>query len=159
MCGSPKTTQELIDFYSSIMKIFEKYEIEFILFYGSLLGYIRENNFINNDDDIDVLCHSKHKNFLLSIVQKEKIIQMNILNDRIFQLFLDDVGPFDIFFYEERKDTIYILCCEQSFLKKDIFPLNKIICYGYDIFIPFNPLSILQTEYGTTWTIPIPRIR
>ena len=29
--------------------------IDFILFYGSLLGYVRENDFIKNDDDIDIL--------------------------------------------------------------------------------------------------------
>lgn len=44
--------QNLLDF----KKVFGKYDIKFVLAFGTLLGAVRERNFIINDSDTDVVC-------------------------------------------------------------------------------------------------------
>ena len=42
--------------------------IEYFIFYGTLLGIIRENNIIKGDDDIDFLVNHKFKKTLLGSI-------------------------------------------------------------------------------------------
>ena len=51
--------QNLI-FISKIIK-----DIEHFIFYGSLLGIIRDQNIIKNDDDVDFLINHKFKKVVL----------------------------------------------------------------------------------------------
>ena len=39
--------------------------VEYFIFYGTLLGIIRENNIIKGDDDIDFLVNYRSKKLLL----------------------------------------------------------------------------------------------
>ena len=59
MTGQRKTTAQLVELYDTIMPLLNlfnnDYGAKFILFYGSLLGYHRDGNFIHGDDDIDVI--------------------------------------------------------------------------------------------------------
>ena len=55
MGGRPKQRKELELLYSKIMKLLQNNGLFLILWYGSLLGFIREDNFIDGDDDIDLI--------------------------------------------------------------------------------------------------------
>ena len=54
MGGIKKSSEELKELYINVLSIFETLNINFILFYGSLLGYYRDMDIIPWDDDIDV---------------------------------------------------------------------------------------------------------
>jgi len=43
-------------------------EIEYFIFYGSLLGYVREKNLLEKDDDIDILVNIKYRKQILKIL-------------------------------------------------------------------------------------------
>ena len=45
--------ENLIGLYKKYTPILKNHNIDLILFYGSLLGYVRENDLLNEDDDID----------------------------------------------------------------------------------------------------------
>jgi phosphorylcholine metabolism protein LicD len=59
MAGKNKKREHLIFIFQYIMNFLSKANLTFILFYGSLLGYLRDGNFIDNDDDIDILMDKK----------------------------------------------------------------------------------------------------
>ena len=55
-----------------LVELFSKYlsHIEHFVFYGTLLGLVREGQPIEGDDDVDVLVNKKHFNEVKSIVER-----------------------------------------------------------------------------------------
>lgn len=63
-----KSKKNLLDF----RKCFNDANISFGLIYGTLLGAIRENNFIKHDEDTDVFVLAEDREKVLSILFKLK---------------------------------------------------------------------------------------
>jgi phosphorylcholine metabolism protein LicD len=55
MGGGSKTSTELMTMYKTIMDVVASAGVDVILFYGTLLGFVRGGDFIDGDDDVDVL--------------------------------------------------------------------------------------------------------
>ena len=71
MAGIKKSREKLTNLYKYVLDHFLDTQIQFILFYGSLLGYIRENNFIENDDDVDVIVDKKDYDKVIENINKK----------------------------------------------------------------------------------------
>ena len=50
---------------------------EYFVFYGTLLGIVRENNIIEHDDDIDFLINIDHRNEVMDKFKFSKIFEIN----------------------------------------------------------------------------------
>jgi lipopolysaccharide cholinephosphotransferase len=158
MGGKPRTRAELKELYLYIMKLFIDTEIKFTLFYGSLLGYVRESDFIENDNDIDVLIPRSQAELLVSII-KEKKIRTKHCSANIYQLCSPTIDPFDVYVYDEYIDNVLIKHDGNLLFKKsDVFPLQEITFHDYQVFIPNNSEQILKELYGD-WKTPKPRDR
>jgi len=153
MAGIKKNKEKLQKLYKYVLEQFIDTGIEFTLFYGTLLGYIRENDFIENDDDIDVIVNKKDYNKVMENISK-KNLKTGIINQDIIQIFMNDIGPFDIYFYVFEKNNIKISWEKELFPIKNIFPLKKINYYNMEINIPSKPIDILYQGYGENWSIP-----
>ena len=170
MAGRKKTVEQLIELYGIIMSLFNFSE-NFILFYGSLLGYHRDGQFIHNDDDIDVIVPKSCRKRLLQYITDNdpKKVRITFSNDDILQLSVVDadinnnnnnnktIGPFDIYFYEEAENSNDILIRHDGnllFKRCDIFPTRSVLFNGHTILIPNNPAAILMELYGPDWKIP-----
>jgi hypothetical protein len=170
MTGHKKTIDQLIELYDKVMTFFnaDNCGVNFILFYGSLLGYHRNGQFIQFDDDIDVIvprtCREKLLQYIDTITpNKLNTIRVTLNNNDILQLCIMDegvenkIGPFDIYFYDEpanSNDILIIWDGNLLFKRCDIFPLRCIIFNGHPIFIPNNPGAILLDLYGRDWNVP-----
>lgn len=157
MGGNKKTKEELVILYNIIMNFLLNCDIQLVLFYGSLLGYYRDNNFINMDDDIDAIISRNDYYILLKYISENKDISINIgiNNDSILQLFYNKMGPFDIYIFDYHNDDILIKWDGNLLFKKnDIFPLKKVLFNNFNIFIPNNTTDILLNIYGENWKIP-----
>lgn len=158
MGGSPKSIKQLQKIYSYFIKILLKHNIDFILFYGTVLGIVRENDFICGDDDIDVIIDKKYYNKILKIISKYNIC-IGINNKNLIQLFLDDLGPFDIYFYEIKNNKIYIPWENDVYNMDLILPPKKINFYNYNVYIPNKSKQFVSSYYGYFWKIKnAPRI-
>ena len=94
-----------------ISKIFKK-EKGFI-FYGTLLGVIREKNILRGDDDIDILIDIKFKKKIFKILKKLKIFKVNkkVTNKYFIQLVRRNkkIKTFvDLYFYVNNPRNTYI---------------------------------------------------
>jgi phosphorylcholine metabolism protein LicD len=162
-----KTKEELKMLYQNIMKFLDNYiknyQVKFCLFYGSLLGYSREESFIEKDDDIDVIIDNKYLTSLQKYCKNNSTkynITIGINRNGILQLFYKNIGPFDIYFYKDVPNTNNIYLEWENnvmFDKNDLFELKKIKLYDFDIYIPKNNEQILTEIYGNDWRIPISR--
>ena len=139
-----------------VKKILDARNVQFGLMYGTLLGAIRENNFITHDEDID-----------LFVLEENKSDLFNSLHDLIFQGFLvcrcdevllsiikDDVY---IDFYFFKKKFFYFRECASGLIykRKYLELTNDYMFLGAKFKVPSNAKSFLKVLYGKNWLIPI----
>ena len=168
--GNDKSTA--IELLKDTIQILDEFNIDYFLISGTLLGYIRHNDFIPWDDDIDLIVdhkildklqeiHNKYnekitfinkQNFLLKTCLKKKIHKINNNHFNQYLLNKDDTynWPFiDLFLFNytnENKNKI-------SFFKKEwdahnFFPIKKTTFLNINVSIPNNPEYFLKINYG-----------
>jgi phosphorylcholine metabolism protein LicD len=160
MAGTKKSRKQLITLYKNIMEFLKGANVKLILFYGSLLGYCRESNFIIGDDDIDVIVSRndfiKLKKYIDENISKHPKITKGIIHDDIMQLNYDNIEPFDIYAYDYHNNMILLKWEGNAvYEKKYILPLKNIIFNDYNINIPNNMIEIIEQTYGNNWHIPL----
>ena len=65
-----------LKFFTNIIK-----NIEYFVFFGTLLGLTRDNNLIENDDDIDFYVNIKERDNLIKILKDHSInVNLELLN-------------------------------------------------------------------------------
>jgi lipopolysaccharide cholinephosphotransferase len=153
------TQEELTSMFIGVIDFLKESNIPIILYYGTLLGFVRDNSFISGDDDIDVLVSKKDfvklKTFISKKMKTNSHIKFGIVIDYFFQLYYNGLGPFDFYSYDIDNDNILIKW-DGGILypQKYIFPLESTNWHGFQVYIPNNSEAILQMTYGENWKIP-----
>lgn len=144
---------------NTLKKVFEENGIELILAYGTLLGAIREHDFIGHDNDMDTMIWGKYMQKGLDLAPElEKYgIKLECY-----------VLPW-IFTYSYKGVT-----CDIDLINEPIYPLNKRYCLiesqyiqrsffettekyefqGEMHTVPAHPEVLLEYHYGKNWRIP-----
>ena len=159
MGGIKKSKDQLLLLYCSVMDFLHECNIKLTLFYGSLLGYHRDNDFIEGDDDVDFIISEDDYRILsrylaLNLNRNPKIKVINLKN-QLIQFFYEGLGPFDIYIYGTVNDDILLQWDGNLlFSKSDVFPLQKVIFKNFDVYIPNNTNKIVVDTYGINWRVP-----
>ncbi len=145
--------------------------LEHFIFYGSLLGIIRDQNIIKNDDDVDFLINYKLKK---KVLDKMKLYTSFKLNEKISNKYFIQftkrksnlITFIDFYFYIKDPKKNYIIE-KHNFLSnindekyalhipnKLIFPIIKDKKFN-KFNIPKNPKAICKFLYGDTWSKPL----
>lgn len=170
----------------NVLKIFsdiaEKENVFFCPFWGTLLGFYREHDFIKHDDDIDIAMFDD--DITISLVDRMLDSGFTILHAVVDK---DLTGGFHLAFeYDEIKFDIYSLSrknksgkitafCPLPYnnakwrqaTRNDIYDIlhvyfeewnsvSKILIKGIYLPIPSNTEEILQILYGSDFMTPIP---
>lgn len=158
MAGKKHSSKTLNDTLLYIVQLLTKYNIQnWFIAYGTLLGIVRDNSCINNDDDIDIIC---------DITEIENVKKMLLENN--FKLWYntghflktydtDIYSTTDFYFanvdkdnnyYEKWENVIWSNCHDEDnkLIKKE---WNNVILY-----LPFNYEVKLEGRYGSSWRIP-----
>jgi hypothetical protein len=158
----------VLDAYTQLRAYFKKkFDRDLFVVFGALLGYVRENNFIASDDDLDVA-------FFCSGTTAEQVKEETISICR--QLAADGwevrggnwhkrrlghvlVNGFDLDFFpaweEDGKIWLQNISCHERG-KEKLFPLQARIFKGVEILIPHQSEQMLEDEYGPGWRVPDP---
>ncbi len=130
------------------------------LIFGTLLGAIRENNFIEQDEDTDIFVLKEDKNKfveLLPVFKKSGLETVRYGNNLLSMMRKNEY--IDIYFFEEKNYWFKkIRTFDNKYNIKASF-LNKPVGYsflGMNILIPNNPEKVLEKFYGKNWRIPKP---
>ena len=142
-----------------------KFNKDIFLIYGTLLGFVREGNFIASDDDFDVGYLSNYE--APEDVRAEMVEIIHALKDIGKRCFVPDIGGFfkyldnschlDVFpgwiedgrFY--MNNTTSIEAAPEMFL-----PLRQTEMLGHSVLIPNSSEQFLLKKYGPGWTRPDP---
>jgi phosphorylcholine metabolism protein LicD len=147
------------------LEIFFKntFNLDLYLIYGTLLGAVRDKDFIPFDTDIDLAYFSKCNNSFL--MRKEFLHICDVLKDK--NLFkrargykhidcgaISDKFYFDIWSSYIENNVFYLAPFKQVFKSDTFIPLKEINFKGTLFKIPNNPEIFLEAFYKS-WKTPI----
>ncbi len=145
--------------------------IKHFIFYGTLLGLIREKNIIPGDDDIDIMVNIKDKNKVLKIMMQNKTFKFNKkVSNKYFAQFIkkkNNISSFiDFYFFTQNFKKNFIIERHNwlahindgnfalHFPNNMIFPIRKHKEFK-SLSIPNKPKSLLKFLYGKSWRLPL----
>ena len=152
-----------------ISKAINKYQN--FVFYGSLLGLVREKNILKGDDDIDILIDFKLKKKILNLIKNLKKFKINkkvsnknfvqlVRKERNFKTFVD------LYFFinnprkkyiEEKHNFLSSVNLKSHSLhipKKFIFPIKRSKKFLF-VNLPNQPKILCKYLYGDSWQKPL----
>jgi hypothetical protein len=155
MVGTKKTRSQLLELYKGVMPLLIKLEIQCILFYGTLLGFQRESNFIEGDDDIDILVSRNDYMKLWRYLKVNNIAHKEYLN--LLQLHHNDLGPFDVYSYDLELDRSLVLVKHNKlqYPYDLIFPVKDAVYHDFNVHVPSEIEKIIVLSYGEDWKTPV----
>ena len=166
--GSKATVRENFSNLIFIDKILK--ELEYFVFFGTLLGLTREKNLIKNDDDIDIYINLKDRNRLIEILKKNSVIvdlNLSVNKEKCFlqvnRVINKKNAIIDFYFYEDNIDNSYIIekwnfqgmpgNLSKHLRVPKIFthPIKRINIKSYKFNLPAQPEYLCEFLYGKNW--------
>jgi len=156
------TKEEKLIFLKEVKKILDENDIKFWIDAGTLLGAIRDNDFIEWDKDIDISTMEKNKNKIADLKNEfNKIGKFGAHireNDYLASHYILK-GDFkiDIYYWKDIGNE-YICYANREFISvisPEYFKkLKKIRFKDIEIPVPDNTIEYLKEHYGESWIIP-----
>lgn len=152
----PAMTKNLLDY----KKVMDKYGVKFVLFFGTLLGLVRQQGFIKYDTDVDVLVFSE--DYLPWLKAKAELKELGfVISDNVplhDEHCIRDGEKIEMWWCDDVRDEV--VYNNQIRFKNDlIFPTQDIEFLGQKFLIPNSSEKILEMIYGSTWKEPNPNTK
>ncbi len=155
-------------------KIFEALEVSNVIFetqfsknlficYGTLLGCIRNNDFIPHDEDVDVCFLADEQGLDAAVREFRQVIRT--LSDRGERIVFDSGAQFhwrvketwlDVFMAWMEGENLYMYNAGGRFSRNQICPLVEHDFKGRKVLVPYDAEALLELIYGPRWRIPDP---
>lgn len=150
-----KAKELLFDF----KKVLDQHGLAFLLMHGTLLGAVREHDFIAHDIDIDVCVTEEQALRKLIPILAENDINLCRYEDGIIYSFIREKAYIDVYIAHKAHPCLslfgYCRYCGQIFPQKYIYKTRKLNFLGRDFCVPALTMQLLRFWYGKTWNIPI----
>jgi phosphorylcholine metabolism protein LicD/GT2 family glycosyltransferase len=143
---------------TSFISILSKYKLHYFLDGGTLLGAIRNNNFIDKDGDMDIGIFNSEWELVKENVIAHLIKAGFTIDRRNSQCFAVKKGGYHIDGWKFiERDTDYFhygWAGEFSFCKDTLDTLDKVVFMNREFTTPHNPKKYLKHLYGEDWQTP-----
>ena len=145
-------------------------DLDYFVFFGTLLGLTREENIIEGDDDIDFYVNIKNRNQLINILKSNSIkVNENLHVNRdksflqIIRNYQNKIYLVDFYFYDADSDENFIIekwnyqgmpHITSKHLRTPkiyIFPIKTKSFGNFKINFPSEPLYLCDFLYGPEW--------
>jgi len=137
----------------ALQKILNLHTVSFGLMYGTLLGAVREKNFILHDHDTDLFVFREEEHKIMNMIDEAKKIGFSI--GRYTDVYISFVrgGDFiDIYFMEKKLGKYH---CDGHVIPAKY--LDNLVDYpfiGSSFKVPKDYQNLLAYLYGNDWEIP-----
>lgn len=164
--------KQTIKEFIKIISLLDKHNIKGFLSSGTILGYVRENDLLRNDDDISIgIFANKNninivKNLFKKLGYRTKIyyLKMNGKNEigqfTFKKSYKEYEVEFDVeIFFNDIKNNKYVMSSfwkPTAFYPFNKFNIKKIEFLGSQFYIPANPVYFVKQLYGKKWNIEKP---
>ncbi len=137
-----------------LKKELDKSRVRFGLMYGTLLGAIRENDFIEHDEDTDIFILQEDEESLLDTLFELRNIGFEVgrYTTKLISIIRND-EYIDIYIFE--KKGMYKRVCDGYIIKSEFLEnLEEYEFLGEIFNIPQKAEQLLIDLYGSDWKIP-----
>jgi lipopolysaccharide cholinephosphotransferase len=141
--------------------ILEKKGIPLFLNFGTLLGALRERDFIAFDDDADLEIYEKDEEAFLACLpelEARGLVKFGHNLDQSLYKFRGRGEQLDLFVARERRTLfgrVWDIEGRSSVPARHLDSLEEIDFLGYAFKIPADPYALVRNLYGKNWRIPI----
>jgi hypothetical protein len=162
-----QNTDKIIEHMQSLIDVFKAKNLEPFLMYGTLLGAIREKDFIAHDDDVDMAVITNADD-MDQLKEKTQSILEQLKEAGVKCSLAGTIAPlihcriknitFDLFILGNINNEIVWPTTYMKMDKApaDIFlPLSELSFKGHVFAAPKDPEAVLVARYGETWRTPI----
>jgi phosphorylcholine metabolism protein LicD len=140
----------LLDFKA----IMDKHSIHYGLWFGTLLGAIRENDFIKHDEDTDVFMLEEDREKVVNALFDFEDLGLKVIRyEENVLSFMRDNDYIDIYFYKKSFNQRVML--DNGIDEKYLEKTKDINFLGVNFPVSENPEEALKILYGENWRIPI----
>ena len=136
-------------------EIADRNGFRFFLAYGTLLGAIREKDFIDHDEDIDLGADYQDVELFMSMLfeLREHGFEVARWDDRGLISIIRNNEYIDIYFFKEYNDKLLINCGEP--LPKKFLENQGVVEFkGVEFNAPADTVGAVEYWYGKDWQTP-----
>lgn len=143
-----------------VKKVFDKHGITFFLMYGTLLGAIREKDFIGHDTDTDIGVLESQRNKIIAALKELQELGFNLIrtgnpDDRATIIRNDEYIDFGLFRKEKDKSGLtYYQYANNREYGPHFDQFETVSFLGAAFLVPSNPEKLLDRWYGKDWSKP-----
>ncbi len=144
--------ENLLDF----KRVADQHHLNFGLIYGTLLGAVRERDFIEHDEDIDLFVLEEDKNLLLNLIFELRQIGFEIARyDRRGLLSIIRNNEYiDFYIFSKFKQGVRT-CCGECVIESFLLNTTQIEFLSGMFVVPLKYVEFLEFQYGTDWKTPV----
>lgn len=141
-----------------VKKILDSNNIKFMLIAGTLLGAIRENDFITHDEDVDIAFLEEDKQKVLDCLHDLLSAGFNIAryDERGLLSIIRNNEYIDFYFFKPKEGQEELrTCCGWMLADKFLTKYTKKEFMGDLYDIPQDYIGFLRFMYGEDWMTPV----
>lgn len=141
-----------------LKEVCDKHHLTFLLYFGTLLGAVREQDFITHDEDIDLIMDKKDMPAFLAMLfdLREVGFELARYERRGFLSIIRKGEYIDMYFYQPYPDDPTLnYCCLDVWEKQyneEIAPMEFL---GNTYMAPKDYQGYLEHQYGKNWGTPV----
>ena len=148
--------KNLLDFKEAM----DRFAIPFVFIFGTLLGVIREGDFISYDTDVDVACFAPDHRRMGGVIKELRDKGFYIPDRNACPLhdhfFIRDGEKIEVWWFD-RIDKEYIYDDIVRYPDYYFASLEDVDFLNTKFKVPNNPKAFLEYTYGIEWTKPNPK--
>lgn len=141
-----------------LKKVLDDEGIRFMLIAGTLLGAVREHDFITHDEDIDLAFLNEDKQRVFDILPKLINIGFKIAryDKRELMSIIRNGEYIDLYFFKPKKGEHGVRTCSGwLILDKFLTRYGELNFKGEKFYVPEDYKEFLKCEYGDDWMTPV----
>lgn len=141
-----------------LKQVCDRNGLTFLLYFGTLLGAVREHDFITHDEDIDLIMSKEQMpSFLDMLFQLREVgFELARFEYRGFLSIIRKGEYIDIYFYQPYpSDPQLNYCCMDVWEKKYNEDVAPITFLGNTYMAPADYRGYLEHQYGPDWQTPV----
>lgn len=139
-----------------LKEFLDSHNIPFLLSYGTLLGAVREHDFIDHDEDIDLIIKDNYRDMFLSALFELRTHGFELVryDRRDLYSLMKDGEYIDFYFFKQIEDGNWY--CSGVLIPDEFMGVpDTIVFMNHSFQTHSNHLKMLEFEYGVNWRIPV----